>query len=58
MNVLNKFFGDIDSFSYKRIDGYFGAKEEKKGEEAVLNNPVEYPFIVEIFLAESSEYIK
>ena len=50
------YFGGLDSFAYKRIDEYFRAKEEKKGGEAVSNNPVEYPFIAEIFLAESSDY--
>ncbi len=44
-------FTGIDSFAYKRIDGYFGPEEGTK-------NSVEYPFIVEIFLAESSEYEK
>jgi 5S rRNA maturation endonuclease (ribonuclease M5) len=40
---------DVDGFAYKRIDGYFGPEE---------NNPVEFPFIVELFLVESSYYEK
>ena len=43
------FFGGLDGFAYKRIDGYFGPED---------NNPVEFPFIVEIFLVETSEYEK
>ena len=46
-------FAEIDSFAYKRIDGYF-RPEEGGGP----NNTVEFPFMLEIFLVESSEYEK
>jgi hypothetical protein len=35
---------DIEGFTYKLIDGYF---------EPNRDNPVEYPFMVEVFLVES-----
>jgi 5S rRNA maturation endonuclease (ribonuclease M5) len=37
----------LDGFAYKRIEGYYEPDE---------NDPIEFPFIVELFLVESSRY--